>query len=266
MRFVKTVTSKPVVGVGRFTSPDTMVSQIRRGVLDFIGAARPSIADPFLPSKIDSGDIDDIRECIGCNVCVTGDYTMTPIRCTQNPTMGEEWRKGWHPERVPPRSGRRLLSHRRRGPERPRVRAAARTARLYRAPRRGRRGARRTRDARVAPAWACGMGASARLSGEPTEQDAGGLDSPRQPGDRGADHGVRARSAWSLRRAPLATRRHRPGQRTRRPRLRSGGQSVHPGRPHRMGSLRADPPSCSMTITTISARSSAKSCAPTGSR
>ena len=105
VRFVKTVTTKPVVGVGRFTSPDTMVSQIRRGVLDFIGAARPSIADPLLPKKIESGDIDDIRECIGCNVCVTGDYTMTPIRCTQNPTMGEEWRKGWHPEAIPPRTG-----------------------------------------------------------------------------------------------------------------------------------------------------------------
>jgi dimethylamine/trimethylamine dehydrogenase len=105
VRFVKTVTTKPVVGVGRFTSPDTMVSQIRRGVLDMIGAARPSIADPFLPRKIESGDADDIRECIGCNVCVTGDYTMTPIRCTQNPTMGEEWRKGWHPEAIPPRTG-----------------------------------------------------------------------------------------------------------------------------------------------------------------
>jgi dimethylamine/trimethylamine dehydrogenase len=105
VRFVKTVTTKPVVGVGRFTSPDTMVSQIRRGVLDLIGAARPSIADPFLPNKIRNGDIDDIRECIGCNVCVTGDHTMTPIRCTQNPTMGEEWRKGWHPENVPARSG-----------------------------------------------------------------------------------------------------------------------------------------------------------------
>ena len=46
---------KPVVGVGRFTSPDTMVGQIRRGVLDFIGAARPSIADPFLPRKIEEG-------------------------------------------------------------------------------------------------------------------------------------------------------------------------------------------------------------------
>ncbi len=105
VRFVKAATTKPVVGVGRFTSPDTMVSQIRRGVLDFIGAARPSIADPFLPRKIETGDVDDIRECIGCNVCVSGDYTMTPIRCTQNPTMGEEWRKGWHPESVPPRSG-----------------------------------------------------------------------------------------------------------------------------------------------------------------
>ena len=104
VRFVKTVTSKPVVGVGRFTSPDTMVSQVRRGVLDFIGAARPSIADPFLPKKIDMGEVDDIRECIGCNICVSGDYTMTPIRCTQNPTMGEEWRKGWHPERVPSRT------------------------------------------------------------------------------------------------------------------------------------------------------------------
>jgi dimethylamine/trimethylamine dehydrogenase len=31
------------------------------------GAARPSIADPFLPRKIETGDIDDIRECIGCN-------------------------------------------------------------------------------------------------------------------------------------------------------------------------------------------------------
>jgi dimethylamine/trimethylamine dehydrogenase len=99
--FVKSVTSKPVVGVGRFTSPDTMVSQIRRGVLDFIGAARPSIADPFLPKKIEEGRIDDIRECIGCNICVSADSTIVPMRCTQNPTMGEEWRKGWHPELIP---------------------------------------------------------------------------------------------------------------------------------------------------------------------
>ncbi len=98
--FVKQVTNKPVVGVGRFTSPDTMVGQIKRGVLDFIGAARPSIADPFLPSKINQGREDEIRECIGCNMCISGDYLAYPMRCTQNPTMGEEWRRGWHPERI----------------------------------------------------------------------------------------------------------------------------------------------------------------------
>ena len=93
-------TDKPIVGVGRFTSPDVMVKQIKSGVLDFIGCARPSIADPFLPKKIEEGRIEDIRECIGCNMCITGDMTMSISRCTQNPTFMEEWRKGWHPERM----------------------------------------------------------------------------------------------------------------------------------------------------------------------
>ena len=71
--FVKSLTSKPVVSVGRFTSPDTMVSQIKRGIQDFVGAARPSIADPFLPNKINEGREDEIRECIGCNICSGGE-------------------------------------------------------------------------------------------------------------------------------------------------------------------------------------------------
>ena len=100
--FVKKITRRPVVGVGRFTSPDTMVGQIRRGVLDLIGAARPSIADPFLPEKIDSGREQDIRECIGCNICISSWHDGVPVRCTQNPTAGEEWRRGWHPERIEP--------------------------------------------------------------------------------------------------------------------------------------------------------------------
>jgi len=104
MHYVKSITSKPVVTVGRFTSPDTMVSQVRRGIVDLIGAARPSIADPFLPRKIEEGRVEEIRECIGCNICYTGDSLSVPIRCTQNPTMGEEWRRGWHPERIQPRS------------------------------------------------------------------------------------------------------------------------------------------------------------------
>lgn len=99
--FVKSLTSKPVVGVGRYTTPEAMLSVIQRGIVDFIGAARPSISDPFMPTKIREGRIEDIRECIGCNICASADEIGVPIRCTQNPTMGEEWRRGWHPEIIP---------------------------------------------------------------------------------------------------------------------------------------------------------------------
>ncbi|MEZ5753068.1 MAG: hypothetical protein R3D60_14235 [Paracoccaceae bacterium] len=70
-RGIRDLSDRPVVGVGRFTSPDVMVRMVRQGVLDFIGCARPSIADPFLPKKIEEGRIEDIRECIGCNICIT---------------------------------------------------------------------------------------------------------------------------------------------------------------------------------------------------
>jgi dimethylamine/trimethylamine dehydrogenase len=109
MSWVKQVTGKPVVSVGRFTSPETMLRLVRQGVIDFVGAARPSIADPFIPKKIDEGREEDIRECIGCNMCYTGDQQSVPFRCTQNPTLGEEWRRGWHPEYFPTKGSDRSV-------------------------------------------------------------------------------------------------------------------------------------------------------------
>jgi dimethylamine/trimethylamine dehydrogenase len=108
--FVKQLTKRPVVGVGRFTSPDVMVSQVRRGILDLIGGARPSIADSFLPNKINEGREHEIRECIGCNICISSWPDGVPVRCTQNPTAGEEWRRDWHPEQfAPPASDSSIL-------------------------------------------------------------------------------------------------------------------------------------------------------------
>ena len=93
-------TNKPVVGVGRITNPDTMVNIIKSGQFDIIGAARPSISDPFLPKKIEEGRLEDIRECIGCNQCISRwEIGGPPMVCTQNATAGEEYRRGWHPER-----------------------------------------------------------------------------------------------------------------------------------------------------------------------
>jgi dimethylamine/trimethylamine dehydrogenase len=99
---VRPHTKKPIVGVGRFTNPDTMVEVIRSGQLDIIGAARPSISDPFLPKKIEEGRLDEIRECIGCNMCASRYNQGARIVCTQNATLGEEYRRGWHPERFDP--------------------------------------------------------------------------------------------------------------------------------------------------------------------
>ena len=162
-RGLKQLTTKPVVGVGRFTSPDTMVHQIKSGVLDLIGAARPSIADPFLPKKIETGQLDEIRECIGCNICVSGDFTMSPIRCTQNPTMGEEFRRGWHPERIQPQEVRLARPCRRGRPDGPRGRTLARQPRLYREPGRSDPRARRPRRTGSEAARAVGVDPGGRL-------------------------------------------------------------------------------------------------------
>ncbi len=99
---IKEATSKPVVGVSRLTDPDLMADIVRSGAWDLIGGARPSIADPFLPAKIEAGRYDEIRECIGCNICLARVFSSNHIACTQNPTAGEEFRRGWHPEHVPP--------------------------------------------------------------------------------------------------------------------------------------------------------------------
>jgi dimethylamine/trimethylamine dehydrogenase len=103
---VREATSKPIVGVGRLTNPDRMAEIIRSGAWDLIGAARPSIADPFLPKKVEEGRYGEVRECIGCNICVLKAESGNHIGCTQNATAGEEYRRGWHPERFEPAENR----------------------------------------------------------------------------------------------------------------------------------------------------------------
>ena len=101
---IRQATAKPIVGVGRLTSPDRMASIVRSGAWDLIGAARPSIADPFLPTKIREGRTDEIRECTGSNVCIMKVDGFGHLGCIQNATAGEEHRRGWHPERFAPAS------------------------------------------------------------------------------------------------------------------------------------------------------------------
>ena len=98
---VREATAKPVVAVGRYSSPDLMAEVIRSGAVDLIGSARQAIADPFLPRKIAEGRLDEIRECTGSNVCILREEAFNQIGCVQNATAGEEYRRGWHPESFP---------------------------------------------------------------------------------------------------------------------------------------------------------------------
>ena len=102
---VREATAKPVVAVGRYTSPDLMAEVIRSGKVDLIGSARQAIADPFLPRKIAEGRLEEIRECTGSNICILREETFRHVGCVQNATAGEEFRRGWHPESFAPAAG-----------------------------------------------------------------------------------------------------------------------------------------------------------------
>lgn len=80
----------PVGGTGRITDPDDAESLLEEGYVDLIGMARQSIADPHWARKAKEGNVDRIRECIGCNICVSQSRQGIPLICTQNPTVGEE--------------------------------------------------------------------------------------------------------------------------------------------------------------------------------
>ena len=99
---VREATAKPVVAVGRYSNPDLMAEVIRSGAVDLIGSARQAIADPFLPAKVAAGQLDQIRECTGANLCILREETFRHVGCVQNATAGEEFRRGWHPESFSP--------------------------------------------------------------------------------------------------------------------------------------------------------------------
>ena len=52
---IKSIVTKPVLMVGHLTSPDDMLENIEKGYCDIVGGTRASIADPFLPNKVDDG-------------------------------------------------------------------------------------------------------------------------------------------------------------------------------------------------------------------
>lgn len=91
--YVKEATSAvdvPVGGTGHITDPNDAERLLEEGYVDMVGMVRQSISDPHWPRKAREGNVDQIRECIGCNICVSQSRQGIPLICTQNPAVGRE--------------------------------------------------------------------------------------------------------------------------------------------------------------------------------
>ncbi len=89
---VKQVVTIPVVGVGRIKSPELADRILKEGRVDVVAMGRALIADPMLPEKARSGNLNTIRPCIGCCLgCIHAVLALEPGGCVVNPDVGREY-------------------------------------------------------------------------------------------------------------------------------------------------------------------------------
>lgn len=89
---VKQVVRIPVVGVGRIKSPELADRILKEGRVDVVAMGRALIADPMLPEKARSGNMNAIRPCIGCCLgCIHQVLALEPGSCVVNPDVGREY-------------------------------------------------------------------------------------------------------------------------------------------------------------------------------
>lgn len=93
---IKKIVSIPIITAGRIDQ-DLGESAIQNGKTDFIALARKLLADPDLPNKWKSGDIQSVRPCIYCYTCVSEIFVNERVRCAVNIATGHEYEWPIHP-------------------------------------------------------------------------------------------------------------------------------------------------------------------------
>ena len=95
-RQIREVSNKPVLAVGRITTPDVAEALLEAGDADAICLARQLFTDPYWAKKAEEGQADDIRTCVAANFCWKSVSQGGRIQCVYNPTIGREraWGEG----------------------------------------------------------------------------------------------------------------------------------------------------------------------------
>ena len=96
----------PVIGLGRIDSAEAAEAALAEGACDLVGLSRLLISDADWPRKTHAGRSGDIRRCTFCNYCWGEIHAGRPIRCFQNPMLGQADEAGWRP---PPASARKRV-------------------------------------------------------------------------------------------------------------------------------------------------------------
>ena len=93
---IREVSSKPVLLVGRITTPDVAERLLAEGHGDAICLARQLFTDPDWVTKVEEGRADDIRRCVAANYCWKSVSRGGRVQCVYNPEVGREaeWGKG----------------------------------------------------------------------------------------------------------------------------------------------------------------------------
>jgi 2,4-dienoyl-CoA reductase-like NADH-dependent reductase (Old Yellow Enzyme family)/thioredoxin reductase len=87
---IKEVVDIPVITVGRINDPRLAEQLLKDGKADLVAMGRALFADPELPNKARRGEFDDIAPCIACNRCEMATSRNVRVRCTVNPSLGNE--------------------------------------------------------------------------------------------------------------------------------------------------------------------------------
>ena len=87
---IKQKLSVPVMHSSRIADVATARYAIAEGLLDLVGMTRALMADPDLPTKVREGRAEQIRPCVGANVCIDGIYESGAAYCIHNPSTGRE--------------------------------------------------------------------------------------------------------------------------------------------------------------------------------
>lgn len=91
---IRKVVSKPVACVGSLNDPAAMETIIASGQADIVELGRALLADPNLPQKALMGQAQNITPCIRCYECFGETVKGESIKCSVNPTMGQQlWEK-----------------------------------------------------------------------------------------------------------------------------------------------------------------------------